>query len=144
MPLCKDSTSRICPSVPRVAILDLMSELMRPSVESTPELSMMVQHPIVFGTGSFLGRSRAVPITFRPILCRITEHPHDVPGQVVVDFAMPRHWLGHPGGRIAVPVMPLAMPDQNAPEPLDRRIRSTRFTEPPVRRPCGFRAIHRS
>ena len=51
---------------------------------------------------------------------RVTEHADDVPGQMVLDLAVSWDRLGHPGGRVPVPVVPPAMADQDASESLDR------------------------
>lgn len=51
---------------------------------------------------------------------RVAEHGKDVPGQMVLDLAMSRHRLGHPGPGVPVPVVAPAVPDQDASEVFDR------------------------
>ncbi len=45
---------------------------------------------------------------------RVAEHGEDVPGQVVLDLAVSRYRLGHPGPGVAVPIVTPSVPDQNA------------------------------
>jgi hypothetical protein len=50
---------------------------------------------------------------------RIGEHSENVPGQVVLDLAVPRDRLRNSGGRISRPIVPAAVSDEDASEPLD-------------------------
>src|SRR5205823_13671807 len=50
----------------------------------------------------------------------IAQRLDDMAGQPFLDVSMPRHGLGHPSDRIAVPVVLAAMAHQDTPEPLDR------------------------
>jgi hypothetical protein len=53
------------------------------------------------------------------VIERISEHSDDVPGQMILDFAVSWHRLGNPGRRVQVPVVPPSMAAQDASESLD-------------------------
>src|SRR5579885_909130 len=55
-----------------------------------------------------------------PFIRRVPEHTDDMSGERVLDLAVAGDRLRHSGPRIPVPVVPPAMADQDASEPLDR------------------------
>jgi hypothetical protein len=45
----------------------------------------------------------------------ISELLEDVPGDDLVHFLVPGHWLGHSGLRVAIPIVPPTVTDEQAP-----------------------------